>query len=155
MLHLDGFLFLALPTQPHWNAFTEQLVAPSPTASRSPLSHFFSLKCLYLPYKSSGLISPYHLINALLVSSISFPISGLVRQDSPIELLRPLTRLCFLLLILRRFSLHALPLLLGTYFHSLWSPPLPPHAPALILFFLAKVRLSLTLTLSHLTIFVI
>ena len=51
-LLLDGFLSLALPISPNWNAFTEQLVAPSLAASRPPLSHFFSLRLLYLPYKS-------------------------------------------------------------------------------------------------------
>ena len=35
---------------------------------------------------------------------------------------------------------------------SLWNPPFPPHAPALIPLFLAKVQLFVTLTLSHLTI---
>ena len=53
--------------------------------------------------------------------------------------MRPLTRSCFLLLF-------------GTCFPSLWSPPFHLHANALISLFLAKVRLSLTLTLSHLTI---
>ena len=42
----------------------------------------------------------------------------------------------------------ALPLLLGTCLPSLWSPPFPPHALALIPLSLAKVQLSLTLTLS-------
>ena len=46
----------------------------------------------------------------------------------------------------------ALSLLLGTCLPLLWSPPFPLHAPALIPLSLAKVRLSLTLTLSHLTI---
>ena len=47
-------------------------------------------------------------------------------------------------------SLPALPLLLGTCLPLLWSPPFPLHGPALILLSFAK--LSLTLTLSHLTI---
>ena len=34
------------------NASTKRLVAPSPAASRPPLSHFFSLRLLYLPFKS-------------------------------------------------------------------------------------------------------
>ena len=69
-------------------------------------------------------------------------------QDSahrPGELLRPLTRLCFLLL-LGRLSLLALPFLLGICLPSLWSPPFPLHA--LILLSLSKVRLLPTLTLS-------
>ena len=65
-----------------------------------------------------------------------------------------LTQLCFLLLLLGRLSLLALPDLLGTCLLSLWSPPFPLHAPTLISFSLSltKVWLSLTLTLSHLTI---
>ena len=42
----------------------------------------------------------------------------------------------------------ALPVLLGICLCSSWSPSFPLHALALILFFLAKVRLSPTLTLS-------
>ena len=62
--------------------------------------------------------------------------------------MRLLTRSCFLLLALGRLFLLALALLLGTCISSPWSPPFPLHAPALILLFLAKVRLSPTLTLS-------
>ena len=61
--------------------------------------------------------------------------------------MRPLTRSCFLLLVLGRLFLHALPFLLGICLRSLWSPPFPFHALALIPLFLAKVRLSPTLTL--------
>ena len=50
-LHPDGFLSLALPISPNWNASTERLVAPSPAASCPPLSLFFSPR-LYLPYES-------------------------------------------------------------------------------------------------------
>ena len=65
--------------------------------------------------------------------------------------MRPLTRSCFLLLLLGRLFLLALPFLLGICLPSLWSPPFPLHALALILLSLAKVRLSPTLTLSPLT----
>ena len=41
---------------------------------------------------------------------------------------------------------------LSFFLPSLWSPPFPLHAPALISLFLAKVRLSLNLTLSPLMI---
>ena len=71
--------------------------------------------------------------------------------NCPGELLRPLTRSCFILLVLERIFLLALPFLLGTRFWSLWSPPFPLHALALILF-LSKVRLSPILTLSPLMI---
>ena len=76
-------------------------------------------------------------------------------QDSPHlpgELLRPLTRLWFLLHLLGMLFLLALPPLLGICFHSLWSPLFPLHAPALILLSSTKVRLSPTFTISLLTI---
>ena len=63
--------------------------------------------------------------------------------------MHPLTRSCFLLLFLGRLFLRALhPFLLGICLRSRWSPPSPLHALALIPLFLAKVRLSPTLTLS-------
>ena len=68
--------------------------------------------------------------------------------DPPGELLPPLT-LCFLL---ERLSLLALSLLFGICLPSRWSPLFLSHAPAPILFSLTKVRLSLTLTLSLITI---
>ena len=89
----------------------------------------------------------------------SFPISGLARLGvkprfcrSPGKLLRPLTRSCFLLLVLGRLFLFALLFLLGICFRSLWSPLFPLHTLALIPLFLAKVRLSPILTLSLLVI---
>ena len=66
--------------------------------------------------------------------------------------MRPLTRSCFLLLVLGRLFLLALPVLLGICLPSRWSPPFLLHALALIPLFLAKVRLSPTLTLSPLMI---
>ena len=66
--------------------------------------------------------------------------------------MRPLTRSCFLLLVLGRLFLLALPFLLEICFRSRWSPPFPLHALALIPLTLAKVRLSPTLTLSPLMI---
>ena len=72
--------------------------------------------------------------------------------DRPGELLRPLTRSCFLLLVLGRLFLLALPHLLGICLRSRCSPPFPLHALALIPLSLAKVRLSPILTLSHLMI---
>ena len=59
------------------------------------------------------------------------------------KLLRPLTFSRFLLLLLGRLLLLAL---LGICLPSLWSPPFPPHALALISLSLVKVRRSLTLT---------
>ena len=66
--------------------------------------------------------------------------------------MRPLTRSCFLLLVLGRLLLLALPVLLGICLRSRWSPPFPLHALALIPLTLAKVWLSPTLTLSPLMI---
>ena len=51
-LHPDGFLSEALPISPNWSASTERPVAPSPAASRPPISLFFSPRLLYLPYES-------------------------------------------------------------------------------------------------------
>ena len=51
-LYPDGFLSQASTTSPNWNASTKRLVAPSPAASRPPLSHFFSPRLLYLPFES-------------------------------------------------------------------------------------------------------
>ena len=62
--------------------------------------------------------------------------------------MRPLTRSCFLLLVLGRLLLLALPVLLGICLPLRSSPPFPLHALALILLTLAKVRLSPILTLS-------
>ena len=62
--------------------------------------------------------------------------------------MRPLTRSCFLLRFPGRLFLHALPELLKTCLRSLLSPHFLPRALALIPFSLAKVWLSLILTLS-------
>ena len=64
------------------------------------------------------------------------------------ELLRPLIRSYLLLPLLGRPFLLAFPFLLGTCFPLLWSPPFPLDDPSLVPFSLAKVRLSLSLTLS-------
>ena len=66
--------------------------------------------------------------------------------------MRPLTRPCFLLLVLGMLLLLALPVLLGFCLRSRRSPPFPLHALALIPLTLAKVRLSPILTFSPLMI---
>ena len=66
--------------------------------------------------------------------------------------MRPLTRSCFLLPILGRLFLLALPLFLGICLRLRWSPLFPLHALALILLSPTQVRLSPTLTLSPLMI---
>ena len=72
--------------------------------------------------------------------------------NRPGELLHQLTRSCFLLLPLGRLSLLSPSLLLGTPLLSRWILSFPLHTFALISLFLAKMRLSLTLTRSPLTI---
>ena len=66
--------------------------------------------------------------------------------------MRPLTRSCFLLLVLGRLLLLALPVLFEVCLPSRSSPPFPLRALALIPLTLAKVRLSPTLTLSPLVV---
>ena len=66
--------------------------------------------------------------------------------------MRPLTRSCFLLVVLGRLFSLAFLFFLGICLRSLWSLPFPLHAPTLISPSLAKVRLSPTLTYSHFTI---
>ena len=66
--------------------------------------------------------------------------------------MRPITRLCFLLLALGRLLLLAFPVLLGICPRSRWSPPFPLHALTLIPLSLAKMRLSPILTFSPLMI---
>ena len=85
----------------------------------------------------------------------SFLLSGLARLGvkprlcrSSWRVLRSLIRSCFLLLLLGKLFQLALHFLLGITLLSRWSPPFFPHALALIPLFLAKVRLSSTLTLS-------
>ena len=59
--------------------------------------------------------------------------------------MRPLTRSCFLLILLVRLFLLALPFLPGICLPSLWNPPFPLHAPALI-----SLSLSQGALLAHL-----
>ena len=66
--------------------------------------------------------------------------------------MRPLIRSCFLLPLLGRLFLLALPVLLGICLPSRWSPPFPLHTSALIPLFFAKMRLSPILILSSLMI---
>ena len=62
--------------------------------------------------------------------------------------MRPLTRLCFLLLLLGRLFWLALSILYGICLRSPWSQTFALHAPVVILLFLAKARLSLSFALS-------
>ena len=66
--------------------------------------------------------------------------------------MRPLTRSCFLLLLLGMLFFLAFLFLFGICLPSRWNTLLPFHASALIPLSLAKVRLSLILTLSPLMI---
>ena len=121
----SSFLSLALPKLSSWNAFTQQIVAPSPASFCPPLSLFASLRCLSFPYESPSLISPGLFMSGPFVfqSPSLFQVwPGLEwNQDSPDpprEFMDPLTRLCFLLL-LGRLPLLAFPLLFVTCFSSL------------------------------------
>ena len=85
----------------------------------------------------------------------SFPISGLDRLGVKPKLSRSswiafafTHPLYFLLLLLRRLLLLALPVLLGICLPSPWSPPFPLHALALIPLTHAKVCFLPTLSLS-------
>ena len=100
------------------------LVVPYPSASlrgffTSPTSHPDSFHSLIV---RAGSLSP-NLLSLFQQES----------ADRSGELLRPLTRSCFLLLLLRRLFLLALPFLLGISLPSPWSPPFSLHALALIL----------------------
>ena len=111
---------------------------------RPPLSHFFSLRLLYLPCESLWLISLFHFMSGLFVSQPPFPFQvwpdlewNQGSADCPGELLRSLTRSCFLLLVLGRLFLLALTFLEPAFLHcgvlpfpsmlSLWSSSLSPR----------------------------
>ena len=106
------------------------LVPPYPTSplrgfSSSPTSHSDSFHFVIL---RAGPSSPK------LLSYFRFgqTWSKTKTANPPGELLRPLTRSCFVLHLLGRVFLLALLILLGTCLPSLWSPPFPLHVPALV-----------------------
>ena len=140
------------PISPNWNASTEQLVAPSPAASRPPLSLCFSEASLP-PLQVTLTHFTLSSYERALCLPTSFPISGLARLGVKPRLCRsswsPLTRSCFLLLLLGRLFLLALPFLLGIYLCSPWSPPLSLHALALILLSRQGAALAHLDSLSH------
>ena len=131
---------------PNWKVSAERLVAPSLAASCPPLSHFSSLRLLYLPLRvtlTHFALSSYERAFRL---PTSFLILGLARFGVQPKLYRlswrafaSIHRSCFLLLLLGRLSLLALPHILETCLPLLWSPPFPLHAPALIPFSLAHL----------------
>ena len=84
----------------NWNASIERLVAPSPAASRPPLSQFSSLRLLYLAYELTRLIPLCRLMSGLVVYQPHFPFQvwpdferNRDSADLPGELLCPLTQL--------------------------------------------------------------
>ena len=125
---------------PNWDAFTEQLVAPSPAVSRPPLSHF-SLRLGYLPLQVTLTHFALSSYERAFHFSTFFPASGLARLGVKPRLCRSSwkafasTHLLMLSSTSPREAILALPHLLGTCLPSLWSPPFPLHAPALIFFF--------------------
>ena len=120
---------------------------PSSAASHPPLSHFFSLRLLYLPHKSPQIILLCHLMNGLFVSQPNFPF-----QVCPDLEQRPCRSPW------RAFaSTHPLMLPFSSPREALLacSSSLPWNLPSFTTestISLAKVQLSLTLTLSPLTI---
>ena len=78
-LHPDGFLSEALPILPNWNAFTERPVAPSPAASRPPLSLFFFPRLFLPPLRVTLTHFTLSFYERALRLPSSFPISGLAR----------------------------------------------------------------------------
>ena len=129
------------------------LVLPYPTSSlrglfTSPTSHPDSFHSFIIFHYMSGLFVSQPAFLHEIWPDLEWNQDS---TDCPGEHLRPLTRSCFLLLVLGRLFLLALPFLLGICPRSLWSSLLPLHAPALIPLFLAKVWLSPTLTLSPLS----
>ena len=154
MLHPDGFLFYALPISPNWNVSTERLVELSPAASRSPLSHFFKAY-LILPLLVTLIHFTLLSYERTLRLPTSFPISGLARLGVKPKLCRSSWRAFASTYPLTPLSTSPKETLFA--FPS-WTPPFlhrgvhPLHALALISLYLAKVRLSLTLTLSPLAI---
>ena len=135
------FLFSATPLR----FFNGMLTASEPGAM-----NYYNLCCLIMLnlFVSRNLT----IIYLLLFERSHCDVLSLNSADLSGELLSPLTCSCFLLLLLGRFSLLAFTLPLGASLPSLWSALFPLHAPALIPFSLAQVRLSHTFTLSHLTI---
>ena len=150
MLHPYGFLCLELPAKPNWNAFTERLVTPSSAASHPLLSHFSS-RGVYL--SSTSHLTHFTLLfyEWALCPPTSFPISNLAIHGGKPRLQ----------ILLKSFCVHSLALAfsLGGFlclpFSFSWNLPsftvkstlsFPRHPFDPL--FLAKVRLSLTLTLS-------
>ena len=140
----------ALPTLPSLNAITGCLASfPIP---------LLLFEAQLPPFESPWLISLCHVMSGSLFSNLlphfrfgqTWSKSRL--SKSFWKLLDPLTCSCFLLLLLGRFSLHDLSLSsVELTCRSVWSWLFPLYAPTLTPFFVAKVSLSLTLTLFHFT----
>ena len=113
----------------------------------SPVPHFSEAPLPFLQVT----LTHFALSSCEALRLSTFPSSGLARLGVKPRLCRSYWRafastyLLMLLLQLEKLSLLALPHLLEACLPSLSSPPFPLHAPALM-------RLSLTLTLHHLTI---
>ena len=124
-----------------------------------PLSFCFSPRLLYLPLQVT--LTHFTLLSyeQALRLPTSFPISGLARFGVKPRLCRSSWRafasihpIMIPSISSREALLACPPFLLGIFLRSPWNPPFPLHAFALMPLFLAKVRLSPTLTLSPLTI---
>ena len=145
--------FFSVTNVNNMGRFTKRPVAPSSAASCPSLSYFSSLRRVYpLWVTLTDVTSPCLLMSGPFVFKPPFLFQIWPGQIILESFLRPLANSCFLLLMLGKFSL-LLVLLFhrGTHLPSLWSW-LFLHAPALTSLFHAKVQLSLTLALSHVTI---
>ena len=126
MPHPDDFLFLTLPTSANGNAFIEWLVACLPLVFPYHLSSPTSLllsEASLLPLQVTLTHFTLSSYERVLRLPTSFSTSGLDSLKMKPKLykffwrvLRPLSPSCFLLLLLGRFSLFALPLLLEPAF---------------------------------------
>ena len=70
---LGWFLFLSVTNLTKLERLHRALVASSSAISRPLLSHFSSLRRLYLPYESPRSISPCHLMSGRVVFQPPFP----------------------------------------------------------------------------------
>ena len=159
MLHPDGFLFLSVTN-------VTKLERLHRAAGRA-ITDCFSFSPILLLLSETSLSSLRVTLTHFALSSYeralrfptSFPISDLarlgVKPSLCISFWRTFASTYPLMLSstsAREVLFACLLLLLGTCLPSLWSPLFLSHAPVLIPLSLAKVRLSLTLTFSHRTI---
>ena len=158
MLHPDDFLSLMLPVSQNRNVSTERLVAPSPDVSRPFLIQLFFSEASLPPLRVNLTHFALSYYKRALRLPTFFPISGLARLGVKPRLCRSSWRVFAFTHPLIHRSTSPKEALLACPSSPPWNLPsftlestFPLHAPVLIPS-LVKVRLSPTLTLSHLTI---